>query len=121
MVSSQGALGVIIRAKQFAVLGAQQQRLFRDRMVQRLDSSYPGRISAKYRVETRAFVDAGIAKAGRYGIELEGDIESFLGMLVEWGPDFDVAKAWAAAILNQKNHKGSDKIALLQEHERFGD
>ncbi|MGE5569551.1 MAG: hypothetical protein ACM3S5_11000 [Rhodospirillales bacterium] len=112
---------MIIRPEQFEALGLWQRRLFVDQMVQHLDESYPGRIKKDYGLDTRAFVEAGMEKAATYGIGLEPDIESFLEMLVEWGPDFDTAKEWAAEILNNTKCKGSDKILLLEEHERFGD
>ncbi len=112
---------MIIRSAQMEAMGARQGRLFLERMVRHLDEAYPGQIRDRFGAETRPFADAGIAKAGRYGIEMEGDIEAFLDMLVVWGPDFDVAKTWAATILNEEDRKGSDKIALLQEHERFGE
>lgn len=111
---------MIIRFEQFAVLGAEQRRSFLERMIGHLDETYPKRIQDKYGAETIDFVNAGIAKAQEYGIEFEGDIESFLDMRVEWGPEFDVTQAWAAAILTDKRYKGSDKIVLLKEHERFG-
>jgi hypothetical protein len=111
---------VIIRKEQMGALSANLKRAFQKRMVEHLEDAYPGQIRRKYNSETGEFASTGIAKAERYGIELEGDIETFLDMLVEWSPEFDIQLPWAIAILTDTQRRGSDKITLLQEHERFG-
>ena len=59
------------------------------------------------------FVEKVRATAGRYGIEKENDVATFLDFTVMFGLDFPKS-AWAEDILNCDTLYGPDKMAVLR-------
>lgn len=113
---------LVIRDEQMEVLSEYCRRSFVERMIAHIDETYPGVIKDKFGADTGSFVSAGVAKAERYGIVYEDDIEAFLDMMARLGPDFDADPRypWAPEVLDDAERSGSAKVALLQEHEAFG-
>jgi len=59
------------------------------------------------------FVKEVRAKAGRYGIEKENDVATFLDFTVMYGPGFPQDE-WAAGVLNCDALYGPDKMSVLR-------
>ncbi len=92
---------LVIRKAQLHALGLERRRDFARRAGAHLCSGF-AKCAAMAPAELRAFVDEGIAKASRYGIETERDICKFLNLLVVFGPVFDTELSWARKTLAAK-------------------
>lgn len=66
-------------------------------------------------------VQDGTEKASQYGMITELDVQTFIGLMVFLGANFDVAPAttWAAEILNDSTLLPSEKLAQIDEVQMF--
>ena len=92
---------LVIRKAQLHTLGLERRRDFARRAGLHLCTNF-AECAAMGQAELRPFVDEGIAKAARYGIEVEQDVCKFLNLLVVFGPVFDVELSWARKTLVAK-------------------
>ena len=93
---------LVIRKAQLHTLALQRRQDFVRRAGAHLCACFP-ECAAMAPSERQSFVEEGIAKALRYGIEAERDVCKFLNLLVVFGPGFDVELPWAKRTLAAKD------------------
>ncbi|HEY3442957.1 MAG TPA: hypothetical protein VGK29_19510 [Paludibaculum sp.] len=93
---------LMIRKAQMYTLGLESRRDFARRAAAHLCASI-AECAAMPADDLRKFVDDGIARAERYGIESEQEVCKFLNLQVVFGPGFDTELAWARKTLASKD------------------
>jgi hypothetical protein len=98
---------LVIRDEQMRALEAAVRKRFEDPMVLRL--ALPDESAA------REPVRLGVRKCLDYGIDVEGDMEQILRLMVKDSPEFETRPemAWALAVLGQADLPGVVKTRIL--------
>ncbi len=98
-----------------AAFEAHSMRRYEDRVIRKIARAFPIRYKLDGEEGTRKFVQAGIRKAGGYGIAADDDVERFILVLAERGMDFEQAPGMAECrkILENKDLPPDAKVALV--------
>jgi hypothetical protein len=104
---------MIILEMQMAGLARQARDLFVATLVGELRGAYPETTSSMTDVDLAGVIREGMVSARSYGIELAGDVESYIHLSFELGFDFDRKVEWAREILNRPDFTGRIRIDLL--------
>ena len=106
---------LIIRPAQMEALNKPFVAEFREHVSEYLHTYYPEKCRAIGPEGVDAFIDQGIAKASRYGIEMEEEIFDLIEIMFENGVNFENMPdmAWAAEILTDSSASGSQRISRL--------
>ncbi|HEX5432464.1 MAG TPA: hypothetical protein VFW83_10890 [Bryobacteraceae bacterium] len=104
-----------IRPEQMRILNRAFEAAFRENVREYLQTYYASRCQAMGPEGLDSFIEKGIARAARYGIEIEADIFDFIEILFEYGLEFETqpALSWAAEILNDGASSGSARVDRL--------
>ena len=108
---------LIIRQAQMAALDAYSRDAFRERMLLHLTKDFPARAVELGPKGIRRLVDASIDKGADYRIASEDDLQAFVDLMVELGPEFDEEPAmdWARQILTRTSLSGQAKVELIRK------
>jgi len=109
---------LVIRREQLAVFQIAQRQQFEDSMTAHLAIRFAGRAVAPDKDGLRTLVRDGIRLAGEYGVVAPYDVQRFLELRVEYGPDFHTTP-WAARILKDSTLSGCGKIEHLDDYTFF--
>jgi hypothetical protein len=96
---------LIIRSEQLRAFEEVTRIAFEDRMVDQL--------AFEDEAAARALVRLAVQKCLVYGIDMKADIEEFLGLMVTYGPDFELEMPWALAALGSNELPGAAKMRIL--------
>ena len=104
-----------IRKEQMQAFDAHMMRKYEDRVIRKLTRTFPDQFERGDEEATRPFVQAGIRKAGQYGITEDDDVERFILVLAERGMDFEKAPGMdeCREILEDKELPADAKVALV--------
>ena len=106
---------LIIRQAQMEALNKPFVAEFREHVSEYLHTYYAEKCKAMGPQGVEALIDQGIAKANRYGIEMEEEIFDLIEILFENGANFENTPdmAWAAEILSDSSASGNQRILRL--------
>lgn len=107
-----------------AVMQRFQQRALEDflsREQGRLRTAFPQELAWRPEADQRALLHEGVARAKRFGIQDQRDVQRFLEYVVRFGADFGAnpPTRWAGPILNDPSKDGHAKIDAIDEYEQF--
>jgi hypothetical protein len=108
---------LVIRKVQMDTLDAYTREAFRRRMLQHVVAEFPGRAAELRPDGVKRIVDASIAKGVDYGVAGEEELQGFIDLSVELGPDFEEQPEmeWARQILEKESLSGQAKIELIHK------
>ena len=89
-----------IRSEQMRLLNRPLEVAFRKAVTEYLEADFPAVCARLGPAGVAEMVEDGIRRAGLRGFEFESDICEFIGLMAEFGTEFDRLD-WAAAILNE--------------------
>ena len=107
-----------IRPEQMAVFSQSLLGKFEMTMIAHLHQTFPAQADALGDAQIRELIHFGIAQAKRYGIISERDVSRYIGLMMEWGRNFDCDDSlpWVSAILKHKYVQDpAEKTARLLE------
>ena len=106
---------LIIRKAQMDALNLPFVAEFREHVTEYLYAYYAEKCKEMGPQGIDALIDQGIAKANRYGIEMEEEILDLIEIMFENGANFENTPdmAWAAEVLNDSSATGSQRISRL--------
>jgi len=105
-----------LRVEQMQVLAQVPQREYLKNMVAHALKFFPDECAKIGAPNLKKFVQDGIAKADKYGIEDRADVAKFLNLQFVFGPEFDLERVWASEVLgNASITSGSAKAMLLND------
>ncbi len=95
--------GLKIRADQQTTLGAGERRVFEQRAIQGLADSAPTK-GAPGDEDLGSLVSSGVDRARTHGVVREREVFKYIGVMRQFGPDFDQdpAQPWAGEILSAR-------------------
>ena len=90
-------------------------------MVQTLRMEYPDAANEYNDSELLVLVLEGMKRAQSYNISDKGDVARFVGLMLEFGHDFDTSQemSWTGNILKDTEIEGDDKMQALDDHILF--
>ena len=108
---------LVIRKAQMDTLDAHSRQAFRRRMFQHVAADFPQRSAELGPEGVQRLVETSIGKGVEYGISSEDDLQGFVDLTVEIGPDFEERAdlQWAREILEKESLSGHGKIELIQQ------
>ncbi len=112
---------LIIRKEQMDALSEALSEAFEDDRVKHIASKYPEFFDETGEEDVRQLVRQGIEKSKIYGIQVRGDVEFIIDLMVEFGQDFEREGkiSWTGDILRSHSLSGDGKISLIDT--RLGD
>jgi hypothetical protein len=108
---------LVIRKAQMDTLDAYSRAAFRRRVFQHVTADFPERSAELGAEGVQRLVEGAIAKGVDYGISSEDDLQGFVDLSVELGPDFEERAdlQWAREILEKESLSGHGKVELIQQ------
>ena len=112
-----------IRPEQMAAFSAVMRKRFEQRMVAYLRTAFAEQTGDMPDPALVALIRKGIARARRYDIRRECDVQRYLDLMLMLHPDFDRARdcAWAGDVIKAEDMSAEarlDKILELMEARR---
>jgi len=110
-----------LRQEQMEIFAEHQLQRDAKSMVQTLRLEYPDATNEYNNSDLIALVLEGIQRAQSYDLSDQGDVERFVGLMLEFGHDFDTnpETSWAGNILKDTEIEGDDKMQALDDHILF--
>ena len=104
------------RTQQDAFAAASEAR-FEQRLLARLRRFFPG-FDAHSEHRDVAYIRRGVARAKRYGITSQRDVSEYLGLMAQWGEDFDEATHDPVVLAALHNISGPPRrrMEILMRH-----
>jgi hypothetical protein len=108
---------LVIRREQMDALDAYSRATFRQRVVDHLAIDLPQRWAQLGPGGAEMLVDRCIEKGMGYGIDEEDDLQVYVDLCAELGPDFekDEEMEWARDILLKPSLSGRAKLQLIRQ------
>lgn len=108
---------LVIRREQMDALDAYSRAMFRQRVLDHLATDLPQRWSQLGPGGAEMLVDRCLAKGMGYGIDEEDDLQAYVDLCAELGPDFekDEEMEWARDILLKPSLSGRAKLQLIRQ------
>jgi hypothetical protein len=108
---------LVIRKAQMDTLDAYSRQAFLRRLLQHVMSDLPQRAAELGAEGAQRLVEASVAKGVDYGISSEDDLQGFVDLTVELGPDFEERDdmQWARQVLEKDSLSGHAKLELIQK------
>jgi hypothetical protein len=108
---------LVIRKAQMDTFDAYSRDAFKQRMLQHVTVDFPARTGELGARGVQRVVESSIAKGVDYGIAGEDDLQGFIDLSVELGPDFEEEPEmdWAKQILERPSLSGQAKLALIHQ------
>ena len=114
---------LIIRNEQLESFRQYALREFIRNMSEYLSAAYPRKTAALSEAELHSEIQAGIEHAAKYNVRLQYDVQQFLSLRMEFGPNFDSQRnfrsAWMAKILNDEGLSPTEKMDALSDTSGF--
>jgi hypothetical protein len=109
---------MLIRKEQLTILTTSSTQKFKNDLVDHIRRCFPRDYSVLGESRTRAFVDAGVDRARRYGFVSKKEICGLIDLMLIFGPRFDDDSRipWARAILNNRSTTEAAKMQTLVEN-----
>jgi hypothetical protein len=106
---------LIIRKAQMEALNARLVQDFENQVLADLEERFPARCREMGEASLRRLIQAGIRKAGGYGIEAQDDVARVIEVMFEFGENFDERAdlAWPCQSLRDPSLTGDVKTGLL--------
>ena len=108
---------LVIRREQMDALDAYSRGAFRQRVLDHLAADLPDRWARLGPGGAELLVDRAIEKGFGYGIDEEDDLQKYVDLCAELGPDFekDEEMEWARDILMRPSLSGHAKLQLIRQ------
>lgn len=104
---------LLIRAEQMKVFSKALTERFEMRVASHLRAAFPETCAGLDEANLLAIVRQGIKRATSYQINTELDVWKFIDLMFFYGRDFDSAQPAAAAILQDADADGTQKVNRL--------
>lgn len=104
-----------IRQEQMTAFQGDALRVFEERMVAHVGRCLPECMADLGEGRVREVIRLGIERAAVFDIVAERDVCKFIDLMLVFGTDFDVARAWAREILDDESESPRGKLQRLYE------
>lgn len=106
---------LIIRNKQFPVLGFSQRQAFVNKTLADLKELFPGDARVQNESATRALIEDAMVRAGKFGIESAREVSLFVFLVQEFGPGFEseAGHEWMRTLLQDRTMPASARLDVL--------
>ena len=107
-----------IRHDQLQTLSEVMLKQFEDGMVVHLQSAFPDQAGTMPESNLRQMIQQGVKSAANYKVETEADVQHYLELMFQIGPDFDTnsQSAWAQPILKREDLWPWEKLDEIENH-----
>ncbi len=114
---------LIIRNEQLEAFRQYALAQFINDMSEYLRAAYPRKTAALSEAELQSEIKAGIEHAAKYNARLQYDVQQFLSLRMEFGPNFDSQRNFRSArmaeILNDEDLSATEKMDALSDTSDF--
>jgi hypothetical protein len=111
---------MIIRRQQMDEFVRVEQEKFEQRTLESLKQNWPDQYKARGEEEARKSIRAGVERAEKHGLTLEGHVTTYIDLMWAYGDDFDQDPqcGWAQQILRNPELEAQEKVDRLVAHVR---